>query len=168
MLSLLCLDKITYYINGSLKICHRGDSLNFCDSFVLQFNQGVISSDYLAESKIEHLAWGTPLVEHTKEAMSVSDQITEDIENDKYEDEIVFMEPSGWLLSHDILETIGYSIGFLGILALILYLKCRNKNTSTTLVPWFDNIQRNVQMVGIEPKFESLHQPVGYVATAQP
>ena len=103
--------------------------------------------------------------------MSVSDQITEDIENDKYEDEIVFEEPSGWLLSHDILETVGYSIGFLvflGILALILYLKCRNKRTSTTLVPWFDNLHHNVQMVGVEPKFESLHQPVGYVAAAQP
>ena len=86
--------------------------------------------------------------------MSVSDQITGNIENDKYEDEIVFKEPSGWLLSHDILETIGYSIGFLvflGILALILYLKCRNKQTSTTLVPWFDNLHRNVQMLELSP-----------------
>ena len=84
---------------------------------------------------------------------------------------MVFKEPSGWLLSQDILQTVGYSIGFLfflGILALILYLKCHNKNTSTTLVPWFDNIQRNVPTVGVEPKFESLHQPVGYVAAAQP
>ena len=96
---MLCLDKITYYINGSLKICHRSDSLQFCDSFVLQFNEGVISSDYLAESKIEHLGWGTPLVEHTKEAMSQSDQITEVIENDTDEDEMIFEEPSRWFLS---------------------------------------------------------------------
>ena len=71
---------------------------------------------------------------------------------------IVFEEPSGWLLSHDILETIGYSTGFLvflAILALILYLKCRDKRTSTTFVPWFDNPHHNIQMVGVEPKFES-------------
>ena len=92
--------------------------------------------------------------------------------NENIENEIEFEEPSGWLLSHDILETIGYSGGFvifLAILALILYLKCRNKRTSTTtFVPLFDNLRLNVQMVGDEPKFEPLHQPSGYAAVAQP
>jgi len=58
--------------------------------------------------------------------MSQSDQITEVIENDTDEDEMIFEELSRWLLSQDIIETVGYSIDFLifiGILAIILYLK---------------------------------------------
>ena len=107
--------------------------------------------------------------------MRQSNQITEVIENDADEDEMLFEEPSGWLLSQDIIETVGYSIGFLifmGIVAVILYLKCKNKNSSTAVIPWFGGVQRGVQMVGLEQSFEPLHQPasqpVGYVAAPQP
>ena len=69
---------------------------------MLQFNQGVISSDYLAESRIEHLGWGASIVEHTNEAVPVSGQVTVKYGNENIEDEMEFEEPSGWLLSHDI------------------------------------------------------------------
>ena len=38
--SMLCLDNITYYINGGVR-SHKSDSLQFCDSFVLQFSKGL-------------------------------------------------------------------------------------------------------------------------------
>ena len=78
----------------------KNDSLQLCDSFILKFNEGVISSDYLAESKIEHLGWGTPLMEHAKEIMKQSNHGTEVIENDTDENEMIFEEPSEWLSSY--------------------------------------------------------------------
>ena len=94
---MVCLVEITYHINGSLEICQQGDSFNYCDSFVLQFNQGVISSDHLAESRIEYLGWGTSIVEHTDEAIPVSGQITGDNGNDNFEDEIVVVSKGNTL-----------------------------------------------------------------------
>ena len=172
---MICLNNVTYYVNGSVKMCKKDDSLLLCDTFVLKFKQGVISSDYLADSKIEHLGWGSPLMEHVNGIMKKTNHETEVIENNSVEDEMIFEEPDGWLLKQDIIETLGYSVGFLiflGIVAIILYLKCKNKNSSTAVIPWFGGVQRGVQMVGLEQSFEPLHQPasqpIGYVPAPQP
>ena len=58
---MFCLDKITFYLKESLKMCHRGAKLEFCDTFVLMFNQGLISNGCLSETTMQHLGWGASI-----------------------------------------------------------------------------------------------------------
>ena len=81
-------------------------------------------------------------------------------------------EPGMWLLSQDMIESLGYVGGsclFMAICALVLYFKCRTKSArSATLFPVFDNWSGNVQLRSGEGRFEPFWQPSGYTHVGQP
>ena len=112
------------------------------------------------------------MVEQLKETLPEQGHNTVEYREEYSDTEKEMDEPSGWLLSHDIMEIIGYCVGFslfLAIFSLIVYLKCRTKAAhTTTFLPLFDNLQQSVQMRGGEGRFESFRQPSGYSPVTQP
>ena len=49
---LFCLDKITFYMNDSVKTCQKGSKMVYCNEFSLMFQQGTISNSDLSDTSI--------------------------------------------------------------------------------------------------------------------
>ena len=71
-------------------------------------------------------------MEQLKETLPEQVHNTVEYKEEYSDTEMEMEEPSGWLLSNDVIETVGYCGGsflFLAIFSLIMYLKFWNKSS---------------------------------------